>query len=103
MEQTDLSAAKLIGTNLTGAQAKGTIFLEADLTKADLRGASFPGAVLRQAKLDGALVEGADFRGALGLEAWQVCSTTGWQGAQFDPDVKAAVLQACGGRGNAQP
>ena len=104
MEQTDLSAAKLIGANLTGAQAKGTIFLEADLSKADLRGASFPGAVLRQAKLDGAQVEGADFRGALGLEAWQVCSTTGWQGAQFDPDVKVAVLQACGGaRGNAQP
>jgi uncharacterized protein YjbI with pentapeptide repeats len=104
MEQTDLSAAKLIGANLTGAQAKGTIFLEADLSKADLRGASFPGAVLRQAKLDGAQVEGADFRGALGLEAWQVCSTTGWQGAQFDPDVKSAVLQACGGAHvNGQP
>jgi len=42
-------------------------------------------------------VEGADFRGALGLEAWQVCSTKGWQAAQFDADVKAAVLQSCGG------
>ena len=96
MEQTDFSAAKLIGANLTGAQAKGTIFLEADLSKADLRGAAFPGAVLRQAKLDGARVEGADFRGALGLEAWQVCATQGWRGAQFDPDVLAAVTQACG-------
>jgi uncharacterized protein YjbI with pentapeptide repeats len=86
--------------NLTGAQAKGTIFLEADMSRADLRGATFPGAILREAKLDGARVEGADFRGALGLEAWQVCSTTGWQGAQFDADVKAAVLQSCGASQN---
>ena len=97
MEQTDFSAAKMTGVNLTGAQAKGTIFLEADMSRADLRGASFPAAILRDTKLDGARVEGADFRGALGLEAWQVCSTTGWQGAQFDADVKAAVLQSCGG------
>jgi uncharacterized protein YjbI with pentapeptide repeats len=97
MEQTDFSAAKMVGVNLTGAQAKGTIFLEADMSRADLRGASFPGAILRETKLDGARVEGADFRGALGLEAWQVCATTGWQGAQFDADVKAAVLQSCGG------
>jgi uncharacterized protein YjbI with pentapeptide repeats len=96
MEQTDFSAAKMIGANLTGAQAKGTIFLEADLSRADLRGAAFPGAILRQAKLDGARVEGADFRGALGLEAWQVCATQGWRGAQFDADVKAAVEQSCG-------
>jgi uncharacterized protein YjbI with pentapeptide repeats len=97
MEQTDFSAAKLTGANLTGAQAKGTIFLEADLSRTDLRGAAFPGAILRDTKLDGARVEGADFRGALGLQAWQVCATTGWQGAQFDADVKAAVLQSCGG------
>jgi len=97
MEMTDFSAAKMMRVNLTGAQAKGTIFLEADMSRADLRGASFPGAILRDTKLDGARVEGADFRGALGLEAWQVCSTTGWQGAQFDADVKAAVLQSCGG------
>ena len=96
MEQTDFSAAKLIGANLTGALAKGTIFLEADLSNADLRGAMFPAAILRQAKLDGAQVEGADFRGALGLEAWQVCSTLGWRGAQFDADVQAAVMQSCG-------
>ena len=102
MEQTDLSAAKLIDANLTGAQAKGTIFLEADLSKADLRGASFPGAILRQAKLDGARVEGADFRGALGLEAWQVCSTQGWRGAQFDADVLAAAMQTCGTTPNGQ-
>jgi uncharacterized protein YjbI with pentapeptide repeats len=104
MEQTDFSAAKMTGVNLTGAQAKGTIFLEADMSRADLRGAAFPGAILRDTKLDGARVEGADFRGALGLQAWQVCATTGWQGAQFDADVKAAVLQSCGGaQGRAQP
>jgi uncharacterized protein YjbI with pentapeptide repeats len=104
MELTDFSAAKMTGANLTGAQAKGTIFLEADLSRADLRGAAFPGAILRQTKLDGARVEGADFRGALGLEAWQVCATTGWQGAQFDADVKAAVMQSCGpAQGRTQP
>jgi uncharacterized protein YjbI with pentapeptide repeats len=102
MEMTDFSAAKMTGVNLTGAQAKGTIFLEADMSRADLRGASFPGAILRDTKLDGARVEGADFRGALGLEAWQVCATTGWQGAQFDADVKAAVLQSCGTQGRSQ-
>jgi uncharacterized protein YjbI with pentapeptide repeats len=97
LEQTDLSAAKLAGANLTGVDAKGTIFLEADLSKADLRGGTFTGAVLRQTKLEGARMEGADFRGALGLEGWQVCSAQGWRGAQFDPDVKAAAEQACGG------
>ncbi len=96
LEQTDFSAAKMMGANLTGAQAKGTIFLEADLSKADLRGATFAGAVLRQVKLDGANVMGADFHGALGLEAWQVCATQGWRGAQFDADVQAAVQQSCG-------
>jgi uncharacterized protein YjbI with pentapeptide repeats len=96
LEQTDFSAAKMAGVNLTGAQAKGTIFLEADLSKADLRGATFAGAVLRQVKLDGAMLMGADFRGALGLESWQVCSAEGWRGAQFDPDVKAAVELSCG-------
>jgi uncharacterized protein YjbI with pentapeptide repeats len=96
LEQTDFSAAKMAGANLTGAQAKGTIFLEADLSKADLRGATFAGAVLRQVKLDGANLMGADLRGALGLEAWQVCSAQGWRGAQLDPDVQAAVEQSCG-------
>jgi uncharacterized protein YjbI with pentapeptide repeats len=96
LEQTDFSAAKMMGANLTGVQAKGTIFLEADLSKADLRGGNFAGAVLRQVKLDGANVMGADFRGALGLEAWQVCSTQGWRGAQFDADVQAAVQASCG-------
>jgi uncharacterized protein YjbI with pentapeptide repeats len=104
LEQTDFSAAKMMCANLTGAQAKGTIFLEADLSKADLRGATFAGAVLRQVKLDGANLMGADLRGALGLEAWQVCSTEGWRGAQLDPDVKAAVEQSCGaGKASAQP
>lgn len=96
LEQTDLSAAKMIGANLTGAEAKGTIFLDADLSKSDMRGATFGGAILRQVKMDGANVLGADFRGALGLEAWQVCSTRGWRGAQFDADVRAAVEQSCG-------
>jgi uncharacterized protein YjbI with pentapeptide repeats len=96
LEQTDFSAAKMEGTILTGAQAKGTIFLEADLAKADLRGGNFGGAVLRQVKLDGAKIMGADFRGALGLEAWQVCSAEGWRGAQFDADVLAAVQASCG-------
>jgi uncharacterized protein YjbI with pentapeptide repeats len=104
LEQTDFSAAKMSGTNLAGAQAKGTIFLEADLSRANMRGAAFPGAVLRDVKLDGAQVMGADFRGAAGLQAWQVCATEGWKGAQFDGDVKAAVEQACGGTGtNTQP
>ena len=96
LEQTDLSAAKLAGANMTGAQFKGTILLEADLSKTDLRGAAFPGAILRQAHLDGANLEGADLRGALGLEAWQVCSTKGWRGAQLDADVKTATEQLCG-------
>ncbi|HVM74299.1 MAG TPA: pentapeptide repeat-containing protein [Candidatus Saccharimonadales bacterium] len=96
LEQTDLSAAKMIGVNLTGVQAKGTIFLEGDLSKADLRGGTFTGAILRQVKLDGANLMGTDLRGALGLEAWQVCSAQGWQGAQLDADVKMAVEQACG-------
>jgi len=99
LEQTDFSAAKMVGVNLTGVQAKGTIFLEGDLSKADLRGGTFTGAILRQVKLDGANLMGADLRGALGLEAWQVCSAQGWQGAQLDADVKAAVDQACGAPG----
>jgi uncharacterized protein YjbI with pentapeptide repeats len=96
LEQTDFSEAKMEGANLTGVQAKGTIFLEADLSKADLRGGNFAGAVLRQVKLDGTKVMGADFRGALGVEAWQVCATEGWRGAQFDADVLAAVQASCG-------
>ena len=96
LEQTDFSAAKMMGANLTGAEAKGTIFLDADLSKSDMRGATFDGAILRQVKMDGANVLGADFRGALGLEAWQVCSTQGWRGAQFDADVQAAVEHSCG-------
>jgi uncharacterized protein YjbI with pentapeptide repeats len=96
LEQTDFSAAKMMRANLTGAEAKGTIFLDADLSKADLRGATFSAAILRQVKMDGANVLGADFRGALGLETWQVCSTQGWRGAQFDADVQAAVEHSCG-------
>ncbi len=96
LEQTDLSAAKLAGANLTGAQFKGTILLESDMRKTDLRGANFAGAILRQAHMDGANVEGADLRGALGLEAWQVCSTTSWRNAQLDLDVKSAAEQMCG-------
>ncbi len=96
LEQTDFSAAKLAGANMTGAQFKGTILLEADMSKTDLRGATFAGAILRQAHLDGANIEGADLHGALGLEAWQVCSTRGWRSAQLDLDVKTATEQMCG-------
>jgi len=46
--------------------------------------------------MDQANLMGADLRGALGLEAWQVCSAQGWRGAQLDLDVKAAVEQSCG-------
>ena len=96
LEQTDFSGAKLPGGKFGGAQFKGTILLGADLRNTDLRGAAFPGAVLRDTPLDGAHVDGADFRGALGLTANEVCSTTGWQTAQFDPDVLAAVQTRCG-------
>jgi uncharacterized protein YjbI with pentapeptide repeats len=96
LEQTDFSGAKLSGTKFGGAQFKGTILLSADLRKTDLRGATFPGAVLRDTPMDGAHVDGADFRGALGLTANEVCSTTGWQTAQFDPDILAAVQSHCG-------
>jgi uncharacterized protein YjbI with pentapeptide repeats len=81
---------------MTGAQFKGTILLEADLSKTDLRGATFAGAILRQAHLESANLEGADLRGALGLDATQVCSTKGWRGAQLDADVRTATEQLCG-------
>jgi len=96
LEQTDFSGAKLSGAKFGGAQFKGTILLGADLRNTDLRGATFPGAVLRDTPMDGAHVEGADFRGALGLTANEICSTSGWQTAQFDPDVLAAVQARCG-------
>src|SRR5215471_9258133 len=96
LEQADLSGAKLAGTKFGGAQFKGTILLGADLRNTDLRGAAFPGAVLRDAPMDGARLDGSDFRGALGLTANEVCSATGWQTAQFDPDVLAAVRTQCG-------
>jgi uncharacterized protein YjbI with pentapeptide repeats len=96
LEQTDFSGAKLAGTKFAGTQFKGTILLGADLRNTDLRGATFPGAVLRDTPLQGAHVDGADFRGALGLTANEVCSTTGWQTAQFDADVFAAVQARCG-------
>jgi uncharacterized protein YjbI with pentapeptide repeats len=97
LEQTDLSGAKLTGAKFGGAQFKGTILLGADLRNTDLRGATFPGAVLRDSPMDGARLEGADFRGALGLTAAEICPTIGWQSAQFDPDVLAALRSQCGG------
>jgi uncharacterized protein YjbI with pentapeptide repeats len=96
LEQTDLSSAKLSEASLTGAVLKGTILMDADLHNADLRGASFFGAIFRGADITGASVAGADFRGALGLTADQVCSTRGWQGAQFDADVLAQTRNLCG-------
>ena len=97
LEQTDLSGAKLTGVRFGGAQFKGTILLGADLRNTDLRGATFPGAVLRDSPMDGARLDGADFRGALGLTAAEICPTIGWQSAQFDPDVLAALRSQCGG------
>lgn len=96
LEQTDLSSARLMDGVATGAVFKGTILMDASLKNVDLRGAFFPGAVLRGTDLTGASTAGADFRGALGLTAEQVCSTHGWQGAQFDADVLAAVRAQCG-------
>jgi uncharacterized protein YjbI with pentapeptide repeats len=96
LELTDLSGAKLAATQFAGAQFKGTVLLGADLRNAGMRGATFAGAVLRDAVMEGAQIDGADFRGALGLSAAQVCSTRGWDSAQFDPDVLAAVQAQCG-------
>jgi uncharacterized protein YjbI with pentapeptide repeats len=95
-EQTDFSSARLVEANMTGGQFKGTIFMDADLRNADLRGASFFGAIFRGTEITGASVAGADFRGALGLTADQVCSTHGWQAAQFDADVLAQTRSLCG-------
>jgi uncharacterized protein YjbI with pentapeptide repeats len=95
LEQTDLSSAKLFEANMTGAQFKGTILMDADLRNADLRGAFFNGAIFRGTDITGANVAGADLRGALGLTADQVCSTHGWQAAQFDADVLAQTRSLC--------
>jgi uncharacterized protein YjbI with pentapeptide repeats len=84
--------------NMTGAQFKGTILMDADLRNADLRGAFFSGAILRGTEISGASVAGADLRGALGLTADQVCSTHGWQGAQLDADVLTQSQSLCGAK-----
>ena len=70
--------------------------MDADLRNADLRGAFFNGAIFRGTEITGASVAGADLRGALGLTADQVCSTHGWQAAQFDADVLAQTRSLCG-------
>jgi uncharacterized protein YjbI with pentapeptide repeats len=98
LEQTDFSSAKLTEANMSGAQFKGTILMDADIRNADLRGAYFNGAIFRGAEISGANVAGADLRGALGLTADQVCSTHGWQAAQFDADVLAQTQSLCGPR-----
>jgi uncharacterized protein YjbI with pentapeptide repeats len=95
LELTDFSGAKFTGAQFAGAQLKGTILLGADLRNTGLRGAVLTGAVLRDAPMDGAQLDGADFRGALGLTAAQVCSTRGWNSAQFDADVLQAVQTQC--------
>jgi uncharacterized protein YjbI with pentapeptide repeats len=96
LEQTDFSSAKLVEANMTGAQFKGTILMDADLRNADLRGGFFNGAIFRGTDITGANVAGADLRGALGLTADQVCSTHGWQAAQFDADVLVQTRSLCG-------
>jgi uncharacterized protein YjbI with pentapeptide repeats len=98
LEQTDFSSAKLLEANMSGAQFKGTILMDADMRDADLRGAYFNGAIFRGTEISGANVAGADLRGALGLTAAQVCSTRGWQAAQFDADVLAQMQSLCGAR-----
>jgi uncharacterized protein YjbI with pentapeptide repeats len=98
LEQTDFSSAKLEDANMTGAQFKGTILMDADLKNADLRGALFNAAIFRGTDITGANLAGADLRGALGLTADQVCSTHGWQAAQFDADVLAQTQALCGTR-----
>lgn len=96
LDQTDFSSAKLTEANMTGAQFKGTILMDADLRNGDLRGGFFGGAVLRGTEITGASIAGADLRGALGLTPEQVCSTHGWQAAQFDADVLAQTQSLCG-------
>jgi uncharacterized protein YjbI with pentapeptide repeats len=98
LEQTDFSSAKLLEANMSGAQFKGTILMDADMRNADLRGAYFNGAIFRGTEISGANLGGADLRGALGLTADQVCSTHGWQAAQFDADVLAQTQSLCGAR-----
>jgi len=70
--------------------------MDADFRNADLRGGFFNGAIFRGTEITGANVAGADLRGALGLTAEQVCSTKGWQSAQFDADVLAQTRSLCG-------
>jgi len=96
LHDADFSAAKLIGTNLTGAQFKGGIFLDAKFKNADLRSAVLTGAVVRDATFDGANFEGADLRGAIGLSVEQVCSAASWRGALLDVDLQAAAQSRCG-------
>ena len=98
LEQTDFSSAKLAEANMTGAQFKGTILMDADLHNADLRGGFFNGAIFRGTDVTGANIAAADLRGALGLTADQVCSTHGWQAAQFDADVLAQTQRLCGSK-----
>ncbi len=98
LEQTDFSSAKLANASMTGARFKGTILMDAILRNVDLRGASFDGAIFRGTDITGANLAGADLRGALGLTAEQVCSTKGWQAAQFDADVLAQTQALCGAK-----
>lgn len=72
--------------------------MDAILRNVDLRGASFDGAIFRGTDITGANLAGADLRGALGLTAEQVCSTKGWQAAQFDADVLAQTQALCGAK-----
>ncbi len=80
---------------MTGAQFKGTILMDADLKNADFEevflrsGFSRNGNYRRKRGRRG-------LRGALGLSAEQVCSTNGWQAAQFDADVLAQTRGLCG-------
>jgi uncharacterized protein YjbI with pentapeptide repeats len=96
LQNADFSAAKMIGTNLTGAQFRGGIFLDANFKNADLRGAILTGAIVRDASFEGANFEGADLRSAIGLSVEQVCSAGHWRGALLDADLQAAAQARCG-------
>jgi glycosyltransferase involved in cell wall biosynthesis len=92
-----LNAAKMQGARLDGAHLDG-----ADLTYADLAGASLASAELRGAKFSRALVLDLDLNKAKlqGLDVdWETVpweQSRNWRGAEFDPDLRAKLVQRFG-------
>jgi uncharacterized protein YjbI with pentapeptide repeats len=97
LQQAYLWSAKLPGANLYGAKLQGAVAIGADLRGADLREAQFAGTVLNDAKMSGADLDRADLRGALGLTAFQVCSSRSRRGALLDDALAMQVTTECGG------